>query len=260
MPDFVPVLVAAVLSLIVLLLVFGGSMFISPGGVRGVGRESSKTFVLGEDLVVKYVEGQGNITSLGGEVSQGLFGNSEQKTDFDIDNYRDVSEGIIKFRIWNSNYYGNLLAYVNGQEVYRGAPQIGEKTVVFDGDLLKPSNTLEVEAESSGWKIWAPDVYIFDSNLSVDYLGKMTQSLSFDLTNAEVTNAQRVRLLIFGTREGNGNLNVRLNGRDIFSGLTTIYTDFGIDTLKSGNNTLEISTEKNTIYNITSVQVVVFFG
>jgi hypothetical protein len=258
MPDFVPVLVAAVLLLIVLLIAFGGSLLFSPTKQGGI-RSSSKTFDLGENLVVMYVEGQKNLTSLKGEVSQGLFGNSEEKTDFSVDNYKDASEGIVKLRVWSSNYYGNLFIHVNGQEVYRGTPEIGEKTIIFDGSILKDSNTIEVEAESSGWKIWAPTVYIFDANLSVNYLGKTTQSLEFDLTNAEMTNANRARLLVFGTRDGPGNLNVRLNGREIFSGLTTVYTDFAIDTLKLGNNTLELSTEKNTRYNITSVQIVLFF-
>jgi hypothetical protein len=260
MPDFVPVLVAAVLSLIVLLLVFGGSMFFSPVSRQGGIKSSSKTIVLGEDLVVMYVEGQENLTSFGGEVTQGLFGNSEKKINFDVDNSKDASEGIIKLRLWNSNYYGNLFVNVNGEEVYRGAPQIGEKTIIFDGDILKDTNTIEVQAESSGWKIWAPTVYIFNADLSVNYLGRKTQSLSFDLTNLEITNVNRARLLVFGTRDGSGNLNARLNGREIFSGLTTVYTDFGIDTLRVGNNTLELSTEKNTRYNITSVQLVLFFG
>jgi len=242
----------------VLLIAFGGSMFFSPTKQGNI-KSSSKTFDLGENLVVMYVEGQKNLTSLKGEVSQGLFGNSEEKTDFSVDNYKDASEGIIKLKVWNSNYYGDLLIHVNGQEIYRGTPVIGEKTIVFDGSILKDSNTIEVESESSGWKIWAPTIYIFDANLSVNYLGKTTQSLGFDLTNAEMTNANRARLLVFGTRDGPGNLNVRLNGREIFSGLTTVYTDFAIDTLKLGNNTLELSTEKNTRYNITSVQIVLFF-
>jgi hypothetical protein len=258
MPDFVPVLVAAVLLLIVLLVAFGGSMLFTPTR-QGIS-PYSRTIVLGQDLVVMYTEGQKNITSLKGEVSQGLFGDTEQKIDFAVDDYNDASEGVIKLKIWNSNYYGNFIIMINGQEVYRGTPGIGEKTIVFDGSILKASNTIEVEAESSGWKIWAPTVYIFDADLTVNYIGKKTQSLNFDLTNKEVTNINRARLLVFGTRDfGTGDLTVKLNGREIYSGLTTIYTDFAIDDLKVGNNTLDLSTEKNTRYNIISVQVVLFF-
>ncbi|MEM5778301.1 MAG: hypothetical protein QXD43_00495 [Candidatus Aenigmatarchaeota archaeon] len=257
MPDFVPVLIAAVLSLVILLLAFGGSVLFTPTRTGTV--LPSKTIVLGQDLVVMYVEGQRNITSLKGEVSQGLFSSSNKKADFIVENYKDAAEGVIKLKVWNSNYYGALIIKVNDKEVYRGVPEIGEKTITFDGSILKSSNTIEIEAESSGWKIWAPTVYIFDADLSVNYLGKKTQSLSFDLTNLEVANVNRARLLIFGTRNGEGNLIVKLNGREIFSGYTTIYTDFAVDNLVVGNNTLELSTEKNTIYNITSVQIVLFF-
>jgi len=260
MPDFVPVLVAAVLILIVLLVAFGGSLFI-PGGFGGGGavKSNSKTIVLGQDLVVMYVEGQQNLTSLGGEASQGIFGGITQKSEFTVDNYKDASEGVIKLRIWNSNYYGNFIIEVNGQPVFNGVPTIGEKTIVFDGSIMKSENTIEIEAEGSGWKIWAPNVYIFNASLSVNYIGRKTQSLSFDLSKAEVTNVDRGRLLVFGTRNGPGQLTATLNGREIFSGFTTVYMDFAIDNLKAGNNTLELSTEKNTIYNISSVQVVVFY-
>ena len=95
--------------------------------------------------------------------------------------------------------------------------------------------------------------------MSVNYLGKRTQSLSFDLTSAEAKNINRARLLVFGARNGPGNLVAILNGREIFSGFTTVYTDFAIDNLRAGNNTLDLSTEKNTIYNISSVQIVIFF-
>lgn len=256
MPDFVPVLIAAVLMLIALLIVFGGSMLIptGPGG-----RATSKTIVLGQDLVVMYVEGQKNVASLQGEVSQGLFGNTEQKTDFTVDNYKDASEGVIKLRTWNSNYYGDFIIKINDKEVYRGVPAIGEQSIIFDGSILKANNAVEVEAESSGWKIWAPTIYIFNADLSVNYLGKKTQSLSFDITSTEAKNINRARLLVFGARNGPGNLVAILNGREIFSGFTTVYTDFAIDNLKAGNNTLDLSTEKNTIYNISSVQIVLFF-
>ena len=259
MPDFVPVLVAAVLLLIVLLVAFGGSLLFTPTG-QGGQASRSRTIDFGRDMVVMYTEGQKNITSLKGEVSQGLFGDTEQKTEFSVDDYRDATEGVIKLQIWNSNYYGNFIIKINDQEVYNGAPEIGDKTIVFDGSILKSINTIEVEAESSGWKFWAPTVYIFDASLTVNYIGKKAQSLSFQLSEKEIANLNRARLLVFGTREfGTGDLNVKINGREIYSGLTTIYTDFAVDALKVGNNTLDLSTEKNTRYNIASAQIVLFF-
>jgi hypothetical protein len=258
MPEFVPVLIAAVLSLIVLLVAFGGSFIFTPGSAP-IGKEASKTIVLGQDLTVMYLEGQRNVTTLGGEVSEGLFGGNPKEADFTIEKYQDATEGIIKLNVTDSNYYGAMIISVNDKPVYTGVPAIGERTIMFDGSLLKANNTFTVDAESSGWKIWAPTVYLFDSSMSVNYIGRETQSLSFDLTASEINKLSRARLLIFGTRSGNGNLVAKMNDREVFSGFTTVYTDFAIDNLKEGKNVLDLSTEKNTVYNITSVQVVIFY-
>jgi hypothetical protein len=66
--------------------------------------------------------------------------------------------------------------------------------------------------------------------------------------------------LVFGTREGNGNLEARLNGIEIYAGRTPIYIDFAVDTLRRETNTIDLSTEPNTRYNISSAQIVLFFG
>jgi len=256
MPDFVPVLIAAVLSLIVLLIAFGGGFISQPGELR-----ASRTIFLGQDFTITYSAGEKSVASLGGEVSRGVFSGIGDKTiDFQVPNTADISECVIKLKIWNTNHYGNLIISINGKEIYRGFPNIGEKTISFGKDILEGSNTLEVEAENSGWRFWAPTVYIFDMNVNVNYLGRKTRSFTFDISENELTNTNRARLLIFGTREGRGNLNVRLNGVEIYSGLTTVYTDFAVDALEIGNNTLDLSTEPDTTYNISSAQIVLFFG
>jgi hypothetical protein len=258
MPDFIPVLIAAILGLIVLLLIFGGGFGFFPYG--GEELDSSRTITLGEDFTVSYLLGEETVATFGGEVNNGLFSNLEQRNDFDIEKIGDVSEGIIKLKIWNSNYYGNFMIFINGKEIYIGAPSIGEKSISFNSTVLETNNVIEVKAESSGWKIWAPAVYIFDIDVSVSYKGKQTQSFDFDLTNTEVTNVNRGRLLVFGTREGNGNLEARLNGIEIYAGRTPIYIDFAVDTLRRETNTIDLSTEPNTRYNISSAQIVLFFG
>ncbi len=256
MPEFIPILIVAILSLIVLLLAFGS------GRVSYVSTipSSTKTLVLGEKFSVSYVSGEELIANLSGEISQGLFSSETKKINFNIEDPTDISEGRIKLRVWNSNYYGDMIIEVNGEKIYEGTPEIGEKIVTFGGNILKHSNTLEVLAESSGWRIWAPTVYIFDLNLSVSYLGRRKQSFTFELSNLEVMNTNRARLLVFGERRGTGDLIVRLNGIEIFRGFTNVYTDFPTDILKEGNNTLELSTEPNTAYDISSVEIILFFG
>ena len=256
MPEFIHVLIVAVVGLIALMLAFGG--FLNFGGGRI--SESSRTVTLGADFTVSYETGKKDVLSWGGEVNSGLFSNLEEREEFEIENVGDVTEGTVDMRIWNSNYYGNLLLYVNGEEVYNGAPLAGDKTVNFEGSVLKNNNVLEIRAENSGWKMWAPTVYILDADLSVSLESKRTQSFDFELSGLEVENLNRARLLIFGTRNGAGDLTVKLNGKNIFVGKTPIYTDFAIDNFDIGTNTLELSADPNTSYDITSAQVVLFFG
>jgi len=255
--SFVPIFIVAVLSLIVLLVVFGGGFI----AYSPLGRlPPSKTIILGNDFTVTYTLGEETVAELGGEVSRGIFSAADKRFEFDVSNLGDISEGLIKLRLWNSNYYGNLLIIINDEIVYRGAPEIGDHSISFDASILNNRNILEVKSETSGWRIWAPTIYIFDLSVDVSYAGRKTQSFGFDLTNLETVNVNRARLLVFGTREGTGKLTVKLNNQEIYEGYTAIYTDFSVDNLKVGTNTLDLSTEPNTRYNISSAEVVLFFG
>jgi len=253
--DFVPVLVGAVLILIVLMISFFG---ITPPPSRGIA--ATRTISLGENFSVTYTVGEEDITNLEGTVSKGLLSGRDEIIDFYVPNAEDASEGLISLNIRDSNYYGCLIINVNGKEVYKGFPKTGEILISFNGNILENRNTLEIIAESSGWKIWAPTVYIFDLSLSVNYLGKKTKSFVFDLTNLEIINMNRARLLIFGERDGTGNLIVKINDREIYNGLTNIYTDFPVDILIVGNNTIDLSAGVNTRYDISSAEIVFFFG
>jgi hypothetical protein len=258
MPDFIPVLIAAILGLIVLMLIFAGGFgfFVAGGQIS----QSSRTITLGEDFTISYTVGEETVSTFGGEVSNGLFSYSEQRSEFDIENVGDVTEGTIKLKTWNSNYYGNLMIYINDKEVYRGAPNIGDKTISFDGSILDSSNTIKVVAETSGWKMWAPTIYIFDADVSVSYESRKSHTSEFELTRMEVNSLNRARLLIFGTRKGDGDLEARINGVEIFSGKTPIYIDFAIDRVQEGINIVDLSAGTNTNYNISSAQIVLFFG
>jgi len=258
MPDFIPVLIAAILGLIVMMLVFsGGFDFYGTGGKIS---QSSRTITLGEDFTISYSVGENTVSEFGGEASNGLFSYSEQRSDFDIENVGDVTEGTINLNTQNSNYYGNLMVYINENEVYRGAPNIGDKSISFDGSILQSSNSIRAVAETSGWKIWAPTVYIFDADVSVSYESRKSLTSEFEMTPMEVNSLSRARLLIFGTRKGDADLEARINGVEIFSGRTPIYIDFAIDQLQEGINTIDLTAGPNTNYNISSAQVVVFFG
>ncbi|MBW2985025.1 hypothetical protein KY361_07945, partial [Candidatus Woesearchaeota archaeon] len=95
--------------------------------------------------------------------------------------------------------------------------------------------------------------------MDVIYEGKKTQTFEFELSNEEVINAEYARFLIFGKREGTGHLIVSVNGEEVFSGYTTVQNNFAVDELKAGINKVELFTEPNTKYDITSAKLILFF-
>ena len=259
MPDFLPILIIGVICLIAFLIVFGGGIITAtPSRTRSAYLPEDRTIELGS-FSVYYTASEGKTGYVGGEVSNGIFSREEKRIGFSVSNPEEVSEAFIDLKVWQANYYGRFIILVNGKEVYADYPPVGEKLIGFDTSTLKKDNILEVKAESSGWRIWAPTVYSFDSDVVVNYLGKKTKSLNFELSKLETDNMEKARVVVFGERKGTGNLDIMINGVKIYSGITTLYKDFSVDNLKTGNNTIEFSTEANTTYDISSAQIIIFF-
>jgi hypothetical protein len=259
MPDFMPVLLIAVILFIGLLIVFGGGLVSVPYESQGHHYFPSDRTIELNNFEVYYTSSEERAGYVEGEVSNGLFSKEDKKIGFQVSRPDDVSEALLDLRVWNTNFYGRFIILVNGKEVYEGYPPVGEKLISFDKSLLKNDNILEVMAESSGWRIWAPTLYSFDLNVNMDYLGKKTKSFTFDLSEEETKYMAKARIVVFGDRTGVGNLNVLINGVKTYSGLTTAYQDFPTSILLTGNNTVDFSTEPNTTYRISSAQVIVFF-
>jgi len=260
MPDFLPVLIIAIVCLIGLLLVFGGGFVSIPSRTYPYRYLSTDRVIEFNYFDVSYTTGEEKIGYVGGEVSNGVFAIDEKRVGFQVKNLEEVSGVFINLKVWNTNYYGKMIISVNEKEVYRDHPPVGEKLIGFDSSVLKENNILEVKAESSGWKIWAPTVYAFDLDVIVDYTGKRTKSFNFELSDIETEYMDKARIVVFGERKGTGDLDVRINGVKIYSGITTVYKDFPVSVLKTGNNVIEFSTEPNTKYDISSAQVIIFFG
>jgi hypothetical protein len=265
MEDFNIVLVAAVVSFMVLLIAFNSNFTFSGfDWSDGFGDNGGSHFVPDRtvefnNFVVYYTASEEKVGYAIGQVTNGAFGGQSQKAGFQVSRPTDVSEAIIDINVSDTNYYGRLIASINGKEVYADYPVLGEELISFDKSLLRSDNLVEFAAESSGWRIWAPTVYDINSSVTVNYFGKKTMSFTFDVNDKEIDRMDRARVSVFGDRQGNGNLGITINGVKIYSGVTTAYRDFATTILKSGNNTIDFYTEPNTRYNITSAQVILFF-
>jgi hypothetical protein len=259
MPEFVQVVAVAIVAFIFLLLAFNSSFDFSGISDSGNTRYAPDRTVEFNNFQVYYTASEDRTGHLEGEVSAGVFSSVDKRVGFQVANPNLASEAVIVLNTIDTNYYGKIIVLVNGKQVYADNAPIGEVAINFDRSLLSENNVVQVVAESSGWRIWAPTVYRFSMDVVINYYGRKSVDYIFNITDAEISRLQRARINVFGSRDGAGNLNINMNGVRIFSGVTTVYKDFATSILREGNNTIDFSTEPNTKYDITSAQVILFF-
>jgi hypothetical protein len=259
MPDFIPVLVVAVILFTILLIIFGGNFisFVStPSRFNNLPPDETINFGSFETY---YTASEVNAANANGEASNGVFQKNDDRIGFIAMNPDKVSEGLIDLKVSDTNFYGRMIISINGKEIYSDYPAVGETLISFDSSILQENNILEIKAESSGWRIWAPTVYDFSLNVKLDYTGRRSKSFIFELSSLETQYMTKARVIAFGNRTGVGNLNVVINGVVVANSATTLYQDFPTSDLRTGNNTIEFSAEPNTTYDISSSQLILFF-
>jgi hypothetical protein len=258
MSDFLPVLVIAVILFVILLIVFGGNFisFFPTSSRHNLPPDETINFGSFETY---YTASEVNAANANGEVSNGIFQKNDERIGFIAMNPDKVSEGLIDLKVSDTNFYGRMVISINGKDVYSDYPAVGETLISFDSNILQENNILEVKAESSGWRIWAPTIYDFSLGVKLDYTGKRSKSFIFELSSLETRYMTNARVVAFGNRTGIGNLIVTANEVVVANGATTLYQDFPTSVLRTGNNTIEFSAEPNTTYDISSAQLILFF-
>ena len=162
-----------------------------------------------------------------------------------------MTSTIITGKIDDTNIYGNILMGINGIKIYSEPLSPGDNfEIQINKSLLQERNEFIVTAESSGWRIWAPTVYII-KNLEIksDYMGEVSQGFDFHVNEDETpVNMGRI-ILNFDEIEGDGNLIVMLNGKVVFNDTPTISEWIEIENesmITKGKNTIEMASERDT--------------
>ena len=261
MPEFIPILVVAVVILVGLMLVFGTVISFpsekKPGGTTVSG--TSKTLALGKNFTITSTVGEDTKIRTSAIVSRGIISSKKSVTSFELADPLTVTDSAVKFRVNDTNFYGKMQVKVNDKTVYSDYPLKGMHSFNLDHVLLGKKNTVVVDAESSGWRIWAPTTYILDSfNVSVGYKGIRSKTLKFVLSDDERDTLTGASLLIDLTGSG-GRLIGRLNSIEQFRTKEDVDKDIDISFVKSGDNYLELGTEANSMYNINSVDLLLSF-
>lgn len=271
---FVSILAVAVLLFAALLLLFGGPAPTAPivpteekiTALPTAITEEYRHISLAKDFYVSYTAKEELATELNGQVSNGLFGGVNKKIEFAIPTKQAV-DSKVNFTVEDTNLYGKMIFALNGQEIFSNFSFPGTHTFNFPTSLIKETNVFEALAESSGWKIWAPTVYIFNSSLFVSYLGIEEKTFEFNLTDLELKDLTESRVVLFiNKKEGEGNIIIKVNGNDVYrkspkvrERTTTVIADFSSALLRLSNR-VDLLTDPNTKYNIEEAEVIVFWS
>lgn len=265
MPEFIPVLIAGVLVFAGLLLAFGGFVVTPAGQPSGGGgafpSEEIMRIPLGGNFSVGYMAADVSVANISGNVSHGLLSGEDKTYSFVLSDPASATGGRIKLRVNETNLYGRLIIIINGNVIFNDYAPSGDTEIVFGSEILSTNNVIEVKAESSGWRFWAPTIYQFSASVTTSWRGALTKTFEFDLTSHDVALASKGRLAInVKRREGTGQLTAKLNDNLIYADVrTNIIKDFGVENFIIGTNKLELSAPSATRYSVESVEIILYF-
>lgn len=198
------------------------------------------------------------------DIRSGLLSTTDYTRTFELteDDLNKLSTATLSGKIEGTNMYGKLLIGLNGQPIYSNFLSPGESfDVDVDNSFFLQQNNFLVTAESSGWRLWAPTVYLVKNLvLKSDFTGEVSQSFDFHLKEEE-TPVNLVRIILkFDEISGSGNLIVRLNGNTVFNDVPGLVQWIDIEgNVTEGKNTIEMVSDKDTEFTVSSAEVIVFW-
>ena len=146
----------------------------------------------------------------------------------------------IMFTVSKTNSYGAMAIKVNGKEVVHSVLPAGDYSFVVGKELLSKETDVEISAESSSWKIWAPTVYeLSNVQIEANAFSERSYAFKFDLTGKyETFRRGKINLNLL---ENKGSLTVTLNGKEIYNDIpgNAQNVEFYGEAVKDGTNTLE---------------------
>lgn len=283
MSDFIPVLTVGIILLAIMFLLFGG-LQIGPAAPRthGIGfdeeeqpspppvsgligypQEAIRTITLANDFSISFESGETSAAAFrNSSVENGIFGKIGREVSFDASGQENIRSARIKMNITGANLYGFLAVSLNGAEIFNNYSLVGKLDIPINTSALKPANNnLKIEATSSGWKLWAPSVYLFDADVLIDYYSLKAKSFDFAADGGIKTITGARFVAVVSKKEGAGNLIALINGKEIYRGNNSRLAvgDFSASDISSGINTLELMTEKDTKYDISSAEILLYY-
>jgi len=177
-------------------------------GLKNV--ETYRAIPLG-DVDTSYLSGEKTTTALDKNIFSGLlFGSNSLK--IDVARMADYLGAYIEFDIQDTNNYGALVITLDGNAIARDYYGIGNHRILLGN--ISENSRVEIYAESSLWKIWAPAQYNLKNIKVVEQsLYSRPQEFSFMLYDEYDTMTQAFIDLNLDTRSGE--LITEINGNQV---------------------------------------------
>lgn len=182
------------------------------------------------------------------EVHNGvLSGNSKYIVQFELEPeiIESEEESFLNFFIKDTNNYGDLNIRLNNQTLLESSALRGEYRIPID---VREENKLEVEVDSSGWKIWAPSIYII-SNTTTEtlYSFKETPEEEFFLSEYLYKNLHKCEL-VFDLVEANDLLEISINDKEEYSEVPYTKTNvLELTNIEEGKNKISFFSEGDVV-------------
>ncbi len=192
-------------------------------------------------------------------VKNGFGGHKTYKKTFDL-SPKDLEVLKLYISPKDSNYYGKIQIYFNGEKLYEGFLQ-EEKEFLLSPAKLKDTNEILVTCESSSWRLWAPTTYIFDIKLNASYFSSKEAKIPF-IIRKNVNDIDTLRL-VWNVEKGKGSLIAKINGHVIYKGsekspLVDVKPE-EVELKANKENYLEFLTEKGGEFEIRNIDLILYY-
>ena len=175
----------------------------------------------------------------------------------------ELSSATLSLEISETNGYGPLIVYLNGDLIWSEFSSKGNKlNIVLPVEKLLEDNKIRISAGSSGWKIWSPTYYIIES---IEVREKLTsgdeKTLAFSVTNEMLEKFDLGRVYIGNVNPVvEGELAIILNDeRIIFRGVPgrgSVINSFSSGIKK--DNTVTFRLIEDGHYELSNLEMIIF--
>lgn len=183
--------------------------------------------------------------------SRNIFTGQSEKLNFVLDDLGRIKSLGLLFNIVKAK--GDLVVFLNEQEIFRGEIVTGDLPIDLPVSLLKVNNELKIYASNPGWRFLSTNYYDLKDVQLIKRYSEENKFESRDFLVYDREKVKRASLKFYANcmdiKEEQGHLNINVNNIGLLSGRVSCVTDkidLDIDKsyLRTGKNILTFEIDK----------------